>query len=313
MKNRVVLVTILASLFAIIIVAVLFLPQFWNPTNLLVNVLVPASIVSILSLGMMFVMSGGGVDLSIGAIAGFCALVAIGTSLSLPVWLGVIIGILAGGLAGLMNGTVIAGLGISPFVITLGSTFIFKGLQYLVTSAASYSGMRGTYLLVPFSMMILGTTASVTLFFVTIFAAVFFVYELTAVGRRIQMIGANPNVSRLSGVHTRSYVTLTYIISGVLAAVAGILLSTLQGIARVGLGDDHQMDAFIVPLLAAAIFGRFSVIGTIMSAFIITALINMTTMLGMGVTQVQIAKGSLLLGIVLVVGIRKKLASAVVT
>jgi len=84
----------------------------------------------------------------------------------------------------------------------------------------------------------------------------------------------------------------------------GLLLASLQGVVRVGLGNDYLMDAFINPLLGMVVFGRFSILGVIVSAVVITAVLNICIILGMNLTLIQITKGVVLLGIILIRGIQ---------
>ena len=283
----------------------LFIPQFLNPINVLINILVPVCILLFFSLGMMLIMSGGGVDLSMGSTAGLCGLIGVALSSIMPSPLAIIFALIAGAVVGSFNGALIAGLGISPFVITLGSTFIIKGLQYIVAAISSSSGIQGTYLMVPNNMMFLSNEILIVIVSIIVSLLLFFLFELSVAGRKIQFIGINPNTSRLSGIRTRLYTVLTYIIAGVLCAIAGLFLSSLQGIVRVGLGEDQLLDSFIVPLLGAAIFNRFSIKGVVISSFIIVVFVNLTTLLGLSITIVQFAKGTMLIAVLIAVGIKK--------
>ncbi|HDK28121.1 MAG TPA: ABC transporter permease [Candidatus Atribacteria bacterium] len=304
-QNKKNLITVFIVIFITFLLIYTKIPQFFNPINLISNVFVPGAISTLIALGMMVVMTGGGVDLSIGTIAGLSALVGVSiTIISNNVILGIFFALFAGAIIGLFNGLLIGGMGLSPFVVTLGTTFVAGGLQYIVSSRVDIGGMGGTYLILPGSMEFLSSDLNIFLIFVGSCSIIFILFEKLTYGRQIKSVGENPIASRLSGVKTRYIAGSTYIISGVLAAIVGLLLASLQGVVRVGLGNDYLMDAFINPLLGMVIFGRFSILGVIVSAVVITAVLNICIILGMNLTLIQITKGVVLLGIIFIRGIQ---------
>ncbi len=279
-------------------------PSFLSETNLVRNMIMPASISAVIAMGMTVVMAGGGIDLSIANIAGLAGLAAAATSaqLDLPFPLMLLSALIVGGLIGAINGGLVAYAGISPFVVTLSVVYLAHGLQYLIALAS----VSGTYLMLPRNVSNLGVNP---VFQIGLCAAVFIILfiflDRSMHGRFIKAVGLNINASNFSGIPYRFYTMLTYIICGFCCALTGIMLTANEGLARVGSGESYQIDGFLLPILGKTIFGRFSVQGTLFSALFIYMVINGMFILGVSPEFVKIIKGGLLLGIILVSGIQK--------
>jgi ribose/xylose/arabinose/galactoside ABC-type transport system permease subunit len=279
-------------------------PSFLSQTNLIRNLIMPASISAVIAMGMTVVMSGGGIDLSIANIAGLAGLAAAASSaqLDLPFPFMLISALFVGGLIGAINGGLVAYAGISPFVVTLSVVYLAHGLQYLIALVS----VSGTYLMLPRNVSNIGVNPIFQIgLCIVVFITLYIFLDHSIYGRYIKAVGVNLNASHFSGIPYRFYTWLTYVICGFCCALTGIMLTANEGLARVGSGESYQIDGFLLPILGKTIFGKFSVQGTIFSAIFIYMIINGMFILGVTPEFVKIIKGGLLLGIILVSGIQK--------
>lgn len=282
-------------------------PGFLTRINLVKNLLMPASIAAVISLGMTVVMSAGGVDLSISSIAGLAGLTSAAVAVVFdlgffPMLLGAL---LIGGLVGAMNGWLVAYGGISPFVVTLSVVFLAQGLQYLIALGA----VSGTYLMLPRDITRLGSEPYFVIGISLTCAVLLYIFlDRTVFGRFTRAVGTNLEAARFSGIRVRFYYWLSFVICGLYCAVGGILLTFSEGMSRVGSGESYLVDAFLLPILGNTIFGKFSVEGTIFGALFMYMIINGLFILGTPPEYIRIIKGGLLLTIILVSGIQKILS-----
>ena len=128
-------------------------------------------------------------------------------------------------------------------------------------------------------------------------------------GRYVHAIGENVQVARFSAINVRWYSFLTYVLCGGIAALSGIMLTTYEGMARVGSGDGQLIDAFLLPLLGGVVFQKMSVEGTTYAALLISMIINGLFILGASPATVNITKGALLLLVVIASGIKRMRAT----
>ena len=282
-------------------------PGFLTRINLVKNLLMPACIAAVISLGMTIVMTAGGVDLSISSIAGVAGLTSAAISAVfdlgfLPMLLGAL---LIGALVGAINGVLVAYGGISPFVVTLSVVFLAQGLQYLIALGA----VSGTYLMLPREITRLGSEPYFVIGISLLCALLLYIFlDRTVYGRYTRAVGTNLEAARFSGIRVRFYYWLSFVICGVYCAVGGILLTFSEGMSRVGSGESYLVDAFLLPILGNTIFGRFSVEGTIFGALFMYMIINGLFILGTPPEYIRIIKGGLLLAIILVSGVQKILS-----
>ena len=279
-------------------------PGFLTRVNLIRNIIMPATISAVISLGMTLVMSGGGIDLSISSIAGLAGMAAaVGADIfDLPVFLIIPIGLLAGALIGALNGTLVAYFGISPFVVTLSIIYLARGLQYVIALGA----VSGTYLMLPRAASKLGGNPVFHIGISVLVIVILVIFHNHSIyGRYIKAIGSNIHAAKYSGIPTRFYTWITYVICGLCCAIGGIMLTFSEGMARVGSGESYQIDAFLLPILGNTIFGHFSVQGTIFSSLFLYMITNGLFILGTPPQYMRIIKGALLVTVILVSGLQK--------
>ncbi len=282
-------------------------PSFLTRINLIRNLIMPATISAVISLGMTIVMTGGGIDLSVASIAGLAGMAsAVGAAqLDLPIVLMILLALIVGGLIGAINGALVAYGGISPFVVTLSIIYLARGLQYLV----ALSAVSGTYLMLPRAATKLGGEPNFLIGAAVLVAIIFYFFlDRSIYGRYIKAVGNNIHAAKYSGIPTRFYTWITYVLCGFCCAIAGVMLTFNEGMARVGSGESYQIDAFLLPILGNSIFGRFSVQGTIFSSLFLYMIINGLFILGTPPEFLRIIKGALLITIILVSGLQKILS-----
>lgn len=281
-------------------------PQFLSRGNLM-DVVTVACIYLLISFGETFVIGAGGVDLSVGHIAGFSALVSslLMSNVGFPVWAAVFLGILTGFFLGAINGFIVGWLGVDSFVTTLSTMFLITGTKYWMTGGMSVMYLpggflnlgRGAFLGVPFLVYIL----------LAGFVFSYLVFNRLRSGRCIYMTGGNVLASYLSGISVRYYTLLAFILSGTLSSVTGILLAARAGHTNITLGEGLLLDAFAMSLLGGVLAGgRASIAGTLVGGFFLMMAINGLNMLGVDPAAERLIKGVLLLILVIFsIGSRK--------
>lgn len=279
---------------AVLIFLAIKAPVFFTPMNLVRNWLIPAGIAGLIAYGMTIVMAGGGIDLSVGVSAGLCALVSatVATELNIGIAGLIIIAILSGILLGALKGYLVAYLGINPFVVTLSMLFLIRGLQFFVTLTA----VNGTYIMLGRDVTVFGNNAVAHLAFFGGSSLLLYIFmDHSKPGRYIKAVGENIEVARYSGIPYRYYTWITYLIGGAMAALGGFMLTSYEGVIRVGSGEGFLIDAFLLPILGQAVFGRVSVQGTLFGSLFMYMLINGLFILGTTPENVDFIKGGLLL------------------
>jgi ribose transport system permease protein len=313
--------TVLLSVeFGLLVLLVLFCVGFgWttrgflSPFNLFamtrtgaVNVLV--------GLAMMTVIVTGGLDLSVGAI-GVSAAMASGwlmQALGLPAALGVAGGLAAGAALGLANGVLIVRSHMHSFVVTLATMSIFFGAMIVLTRAQPFNGLPDGFVAlgrihwwrVVSPMLAVALGAGVLLHLL---------YRCTPLGREMLAAGANPRASVLSGVDVPRVIVLCHVLAGLLAAVAGLLLTIRNGAAipamAGNLGQDWLLPAFLGPVLGGALLsgGLVSVPGAVLGSLLVTVLNSGLLLLHVGEFWVQFFLGLLLLGAITIDKARRQI------
>ena len=235
---------------------------------------------TMIGLAMMAVIVTGGLDLSVGAI-GVCAAMFFGflaQVLGAPLFLAVPLAIAFGAGLGFINGTTVVRSGVHSFIITLASMSIFFGVMIFLTKAQSFNQLPPE--VQNFGKLKLGRVVSPLLVISIVMCATLSIfYRFTILGRAMLAAGANPRAAELSGIRTGRVITACHVLTGGLAAVAGLMLTARTGAAIPSmaghLGQDWLLPAFLAPVLGGTLLagGRVSVVGTFLGA----ALVNIMT------------------------------------
>jgi len=270
--------------------------RFLTPSNLM-NIALQTSIIAIIAIGMTFVMLTAGIDLSVGSVVALSGSLAAGLAVQqeLGTFLGIVVALLAGAAIGAVNGLLIIKGKMPPFIATLSTLAIARGLTLVYTQGRPIAGIDERFIFLG-SGKILGVAAPVVIMF-AIFVAAYIVLRSTRFGNYVYATGGNEEVSRLAGIRT-SYVKLSvYIISGVLAAVGGVLLVARLWSAQPNAAIGLELDAIAAPVLGGvSLFGGVgSVAGAVVGAFILGILSNGLNLMGVPSFWQQVIKGVVLI------------------
>ena len=298
----------LIGLFLLVAVFTTLKPAiFPTPRNLL-NILNQISLLGICSAGLTICLVMNEFDLSIGAIATLGAVLTAGflpnmhPVLAVPIVLVICTGI------GLVNGLVIATLGVSSFMATLGSMTILTGFSYWYTSGSGsilYSGIpkgfliigKGTFLHIPYLVF----------FMIGVLVLLHLFLNHTSTGRHMYAVGGNPEAARFGGIPIQKLKILGFMTSGFLAGLTGVLLVARLGLAEPTIGDRFLFDAFTAVFLGAASLkiGQFHILGTLIGVLIMGTLFNGFTLLDVPYHLQLVAQGAILIAAVTAAGLWK--------
>jgi ribose transport system permease protein len=247
------------------------------------------SFIGIMALGMTAVIATGGIDLSVGSIMG---LVAVSCGLTLesgyPWWAAVIVGLFAGGVVGLINGVIIAYVGLSPFVTTLGMLSIARSVAVVLsgnrmlyqfgTGGPTFKALGGGALHISGTFEL--SHPLLFLIFFTVILAI--VYKMTSWGRHVMAIGGNENAALLTGVPVKRVKAQVYVLSGLAAAFAAILNVGWSGSAINALGQSYELLAISAAVIGGAnlMGGEASAYGAFIGAALIYVIRNALLMAG---------------------------------
>ncbi|HSR67254.1 MAG TPA: ribose ABC transporter permease [Acidobacteriota bacterium] len=275
-------------------------PYFLTPSNL-VNVLQQTAINAIISVGMTYVIITAGIDLSVGSILALAAVVMAGLlAEGFSPWLAVPAGLLVGTLAGTVNGLLITAGRLPPFIATLGMMSAARGAALVYTGGRPISGFEEG-----FRHVATGETFSLPfpiLLMLAVYALFHVLLSRTLFGRYVYAIGGNEEAARLSGVRVGRIKTAVYAISGLMSALAGVVLTARLNSAQPTAGIMYELDA-----IAATVIGGTSLMGgighlggTLIGALIMGVLRNGLNLLNVSSYVQQIIIGSVIIVAVLV-------------
>lgn len=244
-----------AILLVLAVFFALFAKGFLSFTNI-INIIRQIAIVGIAAFGQAFVLLIGGIDLSIGSIIGLSGVTAaiLIRDFSLSVPLALLCGVLAGTLVGLINGLIVSRLNIPAIITTLGTYTIVRGISNLVAGGMSVFGLPASY-------KILGT-GYISVFpipvvvMVAVLAVLYLVLNHTPFGRYVYAIGNNSRSARISGINIPRIKQLVFIISGTVAGIAGVILSS-----RLDSGQAVPITNFEMDVITAVVLGGISITG----------------------------------------------------
>lgn len=276
-------------------------PAFLTAGNLTILVK-HVAINAILAVGMTFVILSGGIDLSVGSVAGLAGilagalihkglvLTAAGVVVYFQAWLVIAIALMAGAAVGAINGLLVARLRVAPFIATLGTLYAARGAALLISNGATFPNLAGKPELGNTGFLWLGSGTLLTLpapiWFMLLFAAAgAFVAARTPFGRRVYAVGGNERAAELSGVRVGRVKFAVYVISGVCAAMVGLIIAAQLESAHPATGETFELNAIAAVVLGGASLmgGRGTIGGAIVGAFVIGVLAD--GLILMGVSQ----------------------------
>lgn len=288
----------LIGFFLLCIVLSILSDSFLTVNNWM-NVLRQVSINALIAFGMTFVILTGGIDLSVGSVLALSSAITAGIMASgTNGFTAIIIGLLAGFLMGALNGVVITKGRIAPFIATLATMTMFRGLTLVYTDGRPITGFASDDIL--FQMMgrgyFLGIPVPVV-FMIVVYVALYFVLKKTTFGRHTYAIGGNEEASRLSGIRVDRLKIGIYSLTGGLSALAGIILTSRLNSAQPTAGTAYELDAIAAVVLGGTSLsgGRGWIFGTLVGALIIGVLNNGLNLLNVSSFYQQVIKGLVIL------------------
>jgi len=294
------------------IVTVLFIimtfasPYFLTIPNLLA-VMLGLSLEAIIVVAMAHLMVSGGFDMSVGSVVAFTgAVTAMMLRSGLPVPIAVLIGLTIGGSIGLFNGFIVAKVGINPFVTTLSSLSLFRGLTLIVTRGQNIVGL-------PKSFKLIGQAKVAGVQTPIIIAAVLLIIgdillRRSRFFRQSYYIGGNEYAARLSGIPVDRMKILGYALTGVFAAISGIVMTARLGAASVTAGTGMELRVITAVIIGGASLkgGEGSILGAFLGTLLMALITNALTLLGVDVYWQTFVIGGTLLTAVLIDNITKR-------
>lgn len=290
----------LVGLIVLCIIISIISPRFLSISNIM-NVLTQVSVNAIIAIGMTFVILTGGIDLSVGsilAITGAIAATLVKTTNS--VFLALAAALVIGGIIGGINGIIISKGRIQAFIVTLATMTVFRGVTYVYSNGTPISGLGMNFMILG-NKRILGIPFPV-IFTLIVFALAWYVINQTRFGRYVYALGGNEDCARLSGINTDRVKSLVYVISGIAAALSGVIVTSRIGSASPNAGSGYELDAIAAVVLGGTSLagGEGTIVGTIIGAMIIGVLNNGLNLMNVSPFYQLIVKGIVILFAVLV-------------
>jgi inositol transport system permease protein len=301
-------------LVGLVIIAIVFEALGWlvQGQSFLANVerlrimILQVSVVGIIAIGVTQVIITGGIDLSSGSVVGATAMIAMSFAqvstypravfpewTDLPVVVPVAVGLGCGLLAGLINGALIAYTKIPPFIATLGMMVTARGIAKWYTKGQPVSFPTDSYAAI-------GAGMTPVLIFLAIAVLFQFILRYTVYGKHTYAIGSNEQAARVSGINVERHLILVYVIAGLLAGLAGIVLSARGLTAQSGMGVMYELDAIAMTVIGGTSLagGRGSIVGTVLGMLIFGVIISGFTFLRIDAFYQEMLKGAIIVGAV---------------
>ncbi|MBB3978403.1 erythritol transport system permease protein [Rhizobium azooxidifex] len=316
------------ALFAVIAFFSVFAPNFLSTANLIL-MSKHVALNAFLAMGMTFVIITGGIDLSVGSIVGLCGMVAgglilygidlqIGYTMYFNIFEVAAITLLVGIAIGAVNGLLITKLNVAPFIATLGTLYVARGLALLSSGGQTFPNLQGnpdlgtTGFAFLGSGRILGLPVSVWILVIVALAAAY-IAKYTPIGRQIFAVGGNERAARMSGIKVDRVKMFVYMFSGFCAAIVGIVISSELMASHPATGNSFELNAIAAAVLGGTSMsgGRGTIGGTIIGAFVIGILSDGLVMMGVSSFWQMVIKGIVIIVAVVVDQAQRRLQQRV--
>ncbi len=298
--------TIVVGFVAISLYLALTTPAFLSTANVL-SILLASSLIGIVAVGETFVIVTGGIDLSVGSVVAFTGVIAgMVVHAGAPIWLAVAAGVGMGAAIGGFVALAVTLLGMSAFIVTLAVLAMARGLAFIVTGGNTIFGFPDGFDNIGGGN--LGPLPVAGLISLAVFAAAWLVLSRTVFGAEVYAVGGNAEAARLAGIPVARRIGATYVISGALAGLGGVVLTgrldSAQPIAAVGL----ELNAIAAVVIGgASLFGgKGSMVGTLLGVLIIGLINNGLTLKNVQPFWVQFIQGAVIFGAVLIDSLNQK-------
>ncbi|WP_414050968.1 ABC transporter permease subunit [Macrococcus animalis] len=292
----------LLGLIILVIVITALNSSFIAPSNIF-NLLRQVSINGLIAFGMTFVILTGGIDLSVGSILALSsALTALMITSGVDPILALLIGALIGAILGAVNGILITFGKMAPFIATLATMTIFRGLTLVVTDGNPITNLGDNVLFQMFGKGYLLGIPVPAITMLIVFLVLYFILHKTVFGKNTYAIGGNEKAAFISGIKVNKVKILIYSISGLMAAIAGAILTSRLNSAQPTAGTSYELDAIAAVVLGGTSLtgGKGRIFGTLIGVLIIGVLNNGLNLLGVSSFYQQVIKGVVILIAVLI-------------
>jgi erythritol transport system permease protein len=301
----------LIVLVVLIIVFSLISSDYLTQSNL-ISMTKHVSVNAILAIGVTFVILTGGIDLSVGSIAGFASMVAgsllfrgvpmFGGTLWFSAIMVILISIAVGAGIGAVNGLIITKFRVAPFIATLGMLYVARGFAQIISDGGTFPNLAGTPERGNQGFHVLGVDSwlgiPVSVWIMVLVAALAIVVTTrTPFGRRVYAVGGNERAAVLSGIRVTRIIIAVYVISGACAALAGLLLTSELGAAYPDTATTYELNAIAAAVLGGTALagGRGTIVGTVMGAFVIGFLSDGLVLIGVSTFWQSVVKGAVII------------------
>lgn len=282
--------------------------QFLTTENIS-NIIRQVSINGILAVGMTFVILTGGIDLSVGSVMAFTGTIMVGMmiNMGMPPIAAVLIGIVLGATLGYINGLFVARARIPAIIVTLAMMEVARGAALLYTGGYPLSGLPSSYAFIGRGNLF-GVIPMPAVIMILVFIAAYIILNHLPIGRYIYAIGGNEEAVRLSGVKVKRIKTFVYLISGVTAAISGLIMTSRLSSGQPTAGEGYELDAIAAVVLGGTSIagGRGHIFGTILGALLLGVLSNGLNLMGVSPYVQRVLKGAIIVGAIYYSSVRQK-------
>ncbi len=285
----------LLVLYLIMVVVISRLSPYFLGQRNLINLPVSVSVLGMIAIFSTMLMIGGGLDLSVGATTALVGVVVASAQTPLGVWGATLVGLLLGLGIGLLNGLLVTRVGINPLITTLGMLSTIRGLAFVFSGGLSIPMLDKD-----FGQLGRGNIGGVPIIVIVVaimFIGAIIVMRYTTYGRAMYAIGGNSRASHLAGLPVKRYQLIAYMLSGLSAAIAGVLLTSRLGVAAPQASTGLELSVVAAIILGGTSLsgGKGNLFGTLLGIMILGTLDNAMTLLSVSAYYQQIGLGVVLL------------------
>lgn len=287
----------LIGLIALFVVIACLNSSFIEPGNLK-NLLRQVSINALISFGMTFVILTGGIDLSVGSILALSSvlmgsMIVSGTNPIMAIVIACVIGLALGA----VNGLIVTVGKVAPFIATLATMTVFRGLTLVFTNGNPISGLTEDQAFLDFGQGYFVGIPVPAVVMLLVFAVLHFILTKTPLGRKTYAVGGNEKVSFIAGIKIERIKIFAYSITGMLCALSGAILTSRLNSAQPTAGTGYELDAIAAVVLGGTSLsgGKGRIVGTLIGALIIGTLNNGLNILDVSSFYQQVVKGIVIL------------------
>ena len=310
--GRLVRYGLILALVAVFAVFSVVTPTFLTLANLQSILVNNFTLLAIVSIAMTFAVASGGIDLSVGTAVDFASFAFVSLVLAgQPVAIAALAGLAAGALVGAFNALLISGIGVSPFLATLGTLFIGRSVQQLLTNGGNPVYLPPNGVSAAFRFLGHGTIAGFPVSLaaaIVIIAAAAVAFARTRFGRVVLSIGIQPSVVRYSGIASSAHIAVTFILVGLIAAVAGLILTATVTVYIPSSGNAFLLNAIGATFIGTTLspLGRPNVAGTVLGALLLSIVANGLLLTDLNFYWQQVGTGTLIFAVLALSFINRK-------